>query len=66
MKALRIKEPDDYSRDLFDEKTYAGSRADSATANIWLGVNTRGNVVQVGDGETIVDEGQDNRITPFE
>ena len=35
-------------------------------AHVWLGVNTRGSVVHVGDGETVVDEGQDYNITPFE
>jgi predicted transcriptional regulator len=63
MKGLEIKEPDEHSVGLFDEKTYAASKAGSATANVWLGVNTRGNIVQVSDGETVVDEGRENKIT---
>ena len=62
MKGLELKNPDEYSKGLFDEKVYAGSKAGSATAHFWLNVNTKRNVVKVSSGETVVDEGEDNTI----
>jgi len=62
MKNLKIKEPDEYSKGLFDDKTYAGSKGGTATAHVWLNVNTKGNVVKVGADEIVVDEGTDNTI----
>ena len=63
MRGLEIKDPDEYSRSLFDDRTYAGSKGGTATAHVWLNVNTKGNVVKVGADETVVDEGKDNTIT---
>jgi hypothetical protein len=62
MRGLELKAPDEYSKDLFDEKVYAGSKAGSTTAHVWLSTNTKGNVVKVSSGETVVDEGEDNTI----
>jgi len=62
MRDLNIKNPDDYSKVLFDEKAYAGSKAGSTTAHVWLSTNTKGNVVKVSSGETVIDEGEDNTI----
>lgn len=63
MRDLKIKDPDEYSKGLFDEKMYAGSKGGSTTANIWLNNNTKGNVVKVSSDETVIDEGEDNTIT---
>jgi len=62
MGGLELKDPDEYSKGLFDEKVYAGSKAGSTTSYIWLNTNTKGNVVKVSSGETVVDEGKDNTI----
>jgi len=63
MRGLELKDPDEYSKGLFDEKTYAGSKAGSVTAHIWFNNNTRDNMVKFISGETVVDEGEDNTIT---
>jgi hypothetical protein len=60
---LKIKDPDEYSKNLLDESRYAGSKAGSATSHVWLNVNTKGNVVKVKADETVIDEGEDNKIT---
>ena len=62
MKGFKIKDPDEYSKVLFDEKVYAGSKAGSTTAHIWLSNNTKGNVVKISSDETVIDEGEDNTI----
>jgi len=62
MRDLKIKDPDEYSKGLFDEKMYAGSKGGCTTANIWLNNNTKGNMVKVSSGETVIDEGEDNTI----
>ena len=62
MRVFEIKDPDEYSKSVFDERTYAGSKAGSATAHVWLNVNTKRNVVKVSSGETVIDEGEDNTI----
>ncbi|UCE38765.1 MAG: DUF1724 domain-containing protein [Thermoplasmata archaeon] len=62
MRGFEIKDSDENSKSVFDERTYAGSKAGSATAHIWLNVNTKRNVVKVSSGETVIDEGEDNTI----
>ena len=62
MGGLELKDPDEYSKGLFDEKVYAGSKAGSTTSNVWLNTNTKGNVVKVSSCETVIDEGKDNTI----
>jgi len=59
---LEIKDPDEYSKGLLDERRYPDSKAGSATAHIWLNTNTKGNVVKVSSDETVIDEGEDNTI----
>jgi len=63
---LKIKDPDEYSKSLLDERRYAGSKAGSATAHVWLNTNTGGNVVKVRSDETVIDEGEDNVVTRVE
>jgi len=62
MRGLEIKDPDEYSKGLFDERTYAGSKGGTATAHVWLNTNTKGNIVKVRNSEVVVDEGTDNTI----
>ena len=62
VRGLELKDPDEYSKSLFDERTYAGSNAGSTTAYIWLSTNTKGNVVKISSNETVIDEGEDNTI----
>jgi predicted transcriptional regulator len=62
MGGFEIKDPDEYSKSVFDERICTGSKGGFITANIWLNNNTKGNVVKVSSGETVVDEGEDNTI----
>ena len=59
---LKIKDPDEYIKSLLDERRYAGSKAGSATAHLWLNTNTKGNHVKVRNDETIIDEGEENTV----
>ena len=63
MSSLEIKGPDEYSDNNADGRMFAGSPRGSATANIWLDSNSKGNVVKLGKGETVIDEGEENRIS---
>jgi len=62
MKNLKIKKPDEYSKGLFDDRTYADSKGGTATAHVWLNPNTKGNIIKVRNSEVVVDEGTDNTI----
>jgi len=62
MSDLKIKDPDNYSKSIFDEKKYPGSKAGSATSYVWLSTNTKANRVKVSSIESVVDEGTDNQI----
>jgi hypothetical protein len=33
------------------------------SANIWLDVNTIGNVIKLREGEKVIDEGEENTVT---
>jgi hypothetical protein len=62
MKDLRIRSPDEYSNNHADGRMFASSPEGSATAHIWLDVNTNGNSVKVNSKETVIDQGEDNTI----
>jgi len=62
MRDLEIKDTDQYSDGLFDMSKFTGSTGKSATAHLWLNANTKANMVKVSCGETVVDEGEDNKI----
>jgi len=62
MRGLELKDPDEYSKGMFDEKAYAGSKGGSIPAYVWLSTNTKDNMVKVSSGETVIDEGEDNTI----
>jgi predicted transcriptional regulator len=62
MEDLRIRDPDKYSNNHADGRMFAPSPEGSATANVWLNVNTKGNTVKVNSKEMVVDQGEDNTI----
>ena len=63
MRDLEIKAPDEYSKILIDKRMYPGSKAGSATAHVFLNINTKANRVKVTSNETLIDEGINNKIT---
>jgi hypothetical protein len=63
MKGLKIKEPDVYSDNHADGRIFANSQGRSATANVWMNPFSRDNVIKVRADETVIDEGEDNKIT---
>jgi len=63
MRALGIKGPDEYSDKHADGRMFAGSPRGSATAHVWLGSNSRRNMVNMREGETVIDEGNENSIS---
>jgi len=62
MSALRIKDPDKYSHSHVNGRRFAGKQGKSATANIWLNAFSKENVIRVKEDETVIDEGEDNKI----
>jgi len=63
MRALRIRDPDEYSNNHADGRMFAESPSGgSSTAHVWLNVNTKGNTVKVNNQETVIDQGEDNTI----
>jgi hypothetical protein len=60
---LTIKEPDEYSNGHVDGRMFAGLSGKSVTAHVWLNTYSRGNVITVKIGETVVDDGEDNQVT---
>ena len=60
---LVIKEPDGYSESHVDGRMFAGEDGRSATAHVWLERRSRANVIEVKPGETVIDEGVDNKVT---
>jgi hypothetical protein len=63
MSGLDVKGPDEYSDNHADGRMFAGSPGRSATSHVWLGSNTRESVVKLRKGETVIDEGEENRIS---
>ena len=62
MESLVIKEPDEYSHSHVDGRMFTGLDEKSVTANVWLNNRTGRNVIKVKAGETVIDEGEDNKI----
>jgi parallel beta-helix repeat protein len=62
MKDLRIRDPDKYSNNHENGRMFATSPEGSATAHIWLNANTNGNTVKVSSDETVIDQGEDNKV----
>ena len=63
MTDLLIKAPDKYSDNHVDGRMFTGSVGKSKTAHVWLNRHSRGNVIRVKAIETIIDEGEDNKVT---
>jgi hypothetical protein len=57
-----MKEPDEYSDDHFDGRMFTGSEGKSATAHVWLNAFSKDNVIKVRTDETVIDEGEGNKI----
>jgi len=60
---LRIRDPDEYSDSHVDGRMFTGSEGRSATAHMWLNAFSKDNVIEVRADETVIDEGEDNKIT---
>jgi hypothetical protein len=63
MTDLAIKAPDEYSDSHIDGRMFTGSEGESATAHVWLNAFSKGNAIKVRADETVIDEGEDNKIT---
>lgn len=63
MGGLRVKEPDDYSDSHAAGRMFAGTPGASATAHVWLDLNSMKNEVRLREGETVINENKENRIT---
>jgi hypothetical protein len=59
---LVIKAPDEYSDSHVDGRMFTGSEGKSATAHVWLNAFSKENVIKVRADETVIDEGEDNKI----
>jgi predicted transcriptional regulator len=62
MRDLRIRDPDEYSNDHADGRRFAGSPRGSATAHVWLGKFSKNNVIKIRKDQTVIDEGEENKI----
>jgi predicted transcriptional regulator len=63
MKGLDLKIPDEYSDGHIDGRMFTGSEGKSSTAHVWLNAFSKDNVIRVRADETVIDEGEDNKIT---
>lgn len=62
MDELLIRAPDDYSDKHADGRMFAAASGGSSTSHIWLGKFTKSNTVKIRENETVIDEGEENRI----
>jgi hypothetical protein len=60
MSRLEIKQTDWYSNKHSDGITF---EATGKTGHVWLDKHSRDNTVEVKPGETVIDEGEDNKVT---
>lgn len=60
---LELKNPDEYSDNHVDGRMFAGTKGESATAQIWLNTYTKDNLIEVEADETVIDEGVKNILT---
>jgi predicted transcriptional regulator len=63
MTDLVIKAPDEYSDSHVDGRMFTGKEGRSATAHVWLNAFSKENVIKMRTDETVIDEGEDNKIT---
>jgi hypothetical protein len=62
MRNLRIRRNDEYSNNHVDGRMFCGSPGSATTTHLWLGKNSANNEIELGKGETVIDEGVDNKI----
>jgi hypothetical protein len=62
MRGMMLRATDENSRGLFDDRIFMGTKAGTTPAHVWLNTNTRGSLVKVKLGETVVDEGEVNTV----
>jgi hypothetical protein len=62
MEDLWIRDPDEYSNNHVDGRMFTGSEGKSATAHVWLNAFSKNNVIKVRVDETVINEGDDNKI----
>jgi hypothetical protein len=53
---------DEYSDSHVDGRMFTGSEGKSVTAHFWLNAFSKDNVIKVSTDETVIDEGEDNKI----
>lgn len=59
---LVIKRPDEYSDNHVDGRMFTGLQGKAKTAHFWLNTYTRNNVVKLQENESVIDEGDNNKI----
>jgi hypothetical protein len=59
---LRIRDPNEYSKNHADGRMFTGSPGSSTTAHVWLDQHSKNNLVKIRKDETVIDEGEDNKI----
>jgi predicted transcriptional regulator len=62
MDSLAIKKSDKYSINHADGRMFAYSSYGSATANLWFNSYTKNNSANLKQGESIIDEGENNSV----
>jgi predicted transcriptional regulator len=62
MGKLQIRDPDEYSNAHTDGFMFAGSPGGSATAHVWLDKFSKNSTVKVKPDETMINEGEENKI----
>ena len=63
MEKLTIKEPDNYSDSNVNGYTFTGAEGKSKPAHVWLNPYSSHNVIHLEAGQTVIDEGNENKIT---
>jgi predicted transcriptional regulator len=59
---LRVRKPDTYSDNHSDGRMFAGHQGGSATARVWLDQHTLNNLIRLKKDDTVIDEGEENKI----
>jgi len=63
LEKLVIKEPDEYSDGNVNGYTFTGEEGKSRPAHVWLNPYASHNIIQLEAGQTVIDEGNENKIT---
>jgi predicted transcriptional regulator len=62
MRDLRIRAPDKYSNNHADERMFATHLKESTTSHVWLGANTKANIIKTMKKEVVIDQGEGNIV----